>query len=190
VTDWRHTTTARLHLDIAAEGDEHDLFAIHSDPDTWRHLPSGVHTDPAEAAGMVRQSERQFDEDGLGYWSVRESPGGPVVGRVGCAHPTGRPWWNLYYRLATSVSGRGYATEAAARAVEAAHDVDPDRPVLAYLLEHNTASRRTAEKVGLRLVWRGPDRPNPDPDAIRLVYLDRDPDDAILRAIEDAAVGV
>ena len=59
----------------------------------------------------------------------------------------------------------------------AAHDVAPDRPVLAFLLEHNTASRRTAEKVGLRLVWRGPDDDNPDPDAVRVVFLDRDPDD-------------
>jgi hypothetical protein len=148
VTDWRHTTTAHLHLDIAAEGDEADLFAIHSDPDTWRHVPSGVHTDPAESVAMVGQSRRQFDEDGLGY-----------------------------------------ATESARRAVEAAHEVAPDRVVLAYLLEHNVASRRTAEKIGLRLVWRGPDRPNPDPDAIRLVYLDRDPDEATLRAIEEAALG-
>jgi RimJ/RimL family protein N-acetyltransferase len=189
VTDWRHTTTTRLLLDITAVGDEGDLFAIHGDPDTWRHLPSGVHTDSAEAEAMVRQSERQFDEDGLGYWSVREAPRGPVVGRAGCALPTGRPWWNLYYRFATSVHGRGYATEVGARALEAAHDVAPDRPVLAFLLEHNVASRRTAEKLGMRLVWRGPDRPNPDPDAIRLVFLDRDPDEHTLRAIADHALG-
>ena len=73
-------------------------------------------------------------------------------------------------------------------AVDAAHDVAPERPVLAYLLEHNHASRRTAEKVGLRLVWRGPDADNPDPEAVRLVYLDRDPDDALVDALE--AVGM
>ena len=58
------------------------------------------------------------------------------------------PWWNLYYRLAASVQGRGYATELGRHAIEAAHDVDPDRPVMAFLLEHNEASRRTIERNG------------------------------------------
>ena len=187
MTDWRHARTARLHLDVAAEGDEDDLFAIHSDPASWTHFPVGRHTDRSQTPEMVTLSERGFAVNGLGYWSIREVADGPVIGWGGCSAPTGRPWWNLAYRFAQSVLRRGYATEVAARSIEAAHDVAPDRPVLAYLLEHNVASRRTAEKAGLQLVWRGPDRPNPDPDAIRLVFLDREPDDAVLRAIEDHA---
>ena len=58
-------------------------------------------------------------------------------------------------------------------AIDAAHAVDPTRPVIAYLLEHNVESRARAEKAGLTLVWRGPDAGNPDPDAVRLVYADR-----------------
>jgi hypothetical protein len=58
-------------------------------------------------------------------------------------------------------------------ALDAAHAVAPDRPVIAYLLEHNVESRGRAEKAGLTLVWRGPDAGNPDPDAVRLVYADR-----------------
>ncbi len=130
---------------------------------------------------MVGASRRRFERDGLAYWSVRDEAGGPVVGRGGCLLPDealgGRGWWNLYYRLDQRVLGRGYATEMGEAAIRAAHDVAPDRPVLAFLLEHNTASRRTAEKLGLRLVWRGPDDDNPDPDAVRLVFLDRDPDE-------------
>ncbi len=49
----------------------------------------------------------------------------------------------------------------------------PEIPVVAYLLEHNTASARVAEKIGLTLAHRGIDTGNPDPDAIRLVYADR-----------------
>ena len=120
---------------------------------------------------------------------MRDQPGGPVLGRGGCTIPTGRVWWNLYYRFATSAHGRGYASEMGARAIEAARDVQPDRPVLAYLLEHNLASRRTAERLGMRLAWRGADRPNPDPDAIRLVYVDREPTDELVAAIEEHALG-
>ena len=89
-TDWRHTTTARLWLDLPTEADVDDLHAIHSDPDSWRHFPVGRHTSPAQAAEMVTQSQWQFATHGLGYWSVRDQPGGPVLGRGGCTIPTGR----------------------------------------------------------------------------------------------------
>ena len=56
---------------------------------------------------------------------------------------------------------------------------------MAYLLDINGASRRTAEKVGLSLVWSGPDAGNDDPDAVRLVYLDREPDAAIRAAMDE-----
>lgn len=69
--------------------------------------------------------------------------------------------------------GHGYASELVEAARQAARDVRPQLPVAAFLLEHNVASRRTAERAGLQLVWRGPDAGNPDPDAVRLVYADR-----------------
>jgi len=187
--DWRHTATDRLFLDLPSDTDVDDLFAIHSDPDLWRHFPLGRHTHRREAVTMVEQAEKQFARDGLGFWSVRDRPDGPVIGRGGCTIPTGRMWWNLYYRFATAVHGRGYATEMATRAIEAARDVQPSRPVVAHLLEHNEASRRTAERLGMVLAWRGPDRPNPDHDAIRLVYADREPTDELVAAIERHALG-
>lgn len=160
---WRHARTDRLWLDEPVESDAEALFAIHSDPASWVHFPSGVLTDPAVGEVMVGASRRRFERDGLAYWSVRDEKDGPVV-------------------------GRGYATEMGAVAIEAARDVAPERPVMAYLLEHNVGSRRTAEKLGLRLVWRGPDEGNPDPDAIRLVFLDRDPDDQLVAAMSAAAM--
>ena len=177
---WRHVRTERLRLDEPVDADAADLFAIHTDPASWQHFPSGRVTDPAAGSTMVGASRRRFDRDGLAYWSVRDAEGGPVVGRGGCMVPDealgGRGWWNLYYRFDQRVHGRGYAVEMGRAALDAAHDVAPDRPVLAFLLEHNVASRRTAERLGLRLVWRGPDAGNPDPQAVRLVFLDREPD--------------
>ena len=187
-TPWEHLRTARLLLDVPAEGDGEELFRLHADPAVWTHFPSGVHTDPASGPAMVAASREQFAEHGLGYWSVREAasgPAGPVVGRAGCMAPGDAPWWNLYYRLSPAVQGRGYAREVGAAALEAAHAVGPARPVMAFLLEHNRASRRTAEAIGLRLVWRGPDLGNPDPEAVRLVFLDRAPYDDLLGRIEE-----
>ena len=187
MTDWRHLRTGRLWLDEPEDEDADALLAIHADPASWWHFPSGVVTDPAAGRTMVGASRRRFARDGLAYWSVRDEDSGPVVGRGGCVVPDealgGRGWWNLYYRLDQRVLGRGYATEMGEAAIRAARAVAPDRPVLAFLLEHNTASRRTAEKLGLRLVWRGPDDGNPDPGAVRLVFLDRDPDDVFVAEV-------
>lgn len=190
--DWRHVRTERLWLDEPADGDADALFAIHADPASWRHFPSGRVTDRRAGATMVGASRRRFERDGLAYWSVRDEEGGPVVGRGGCMVPDealgGRGWWNLYYRFDRRVVGRGYAAEMGRSAIESANDVAPERPVLAYLLEHNVACRRTAERLGLTLIWRGPDDGNPDPGAVRLVYLDREPDEVLVAAMDAAGM--
>ena len=183
MSDWRHVRTERLWLDEPAQDDLEDLHRIHADPASWAHFPQGRHLDLARTQQALDKSEVEWTH-GLGYWSVRDSAGGPVIGMAGCAIVGHQPWWNLYYRFDCAVRGRGYASEVAEAALEAAHVVAPARPVLAYLLEINVASRRTAEKAGLTLVWRGPDAGNDDPDAVRLVYLDREPD-AVIRAALD-----
>ncbi|MCH1866424.1 GNAT family N-acetyltransferase [Nocardioides sp. CFH 31398] len=189
--DWRSTRTERLLLDAYGPGDLAALAALHADARVWGHYPRGRHTDVSRTAAMAAADAAWWRRDGLAPWSVRladAGPGSPVVGRVGCSVPDGRPWWNLYYRLAPAVQGSGLAVEAARHALAAAHAVDPDRPVLAFLVEHNAGSRRTAEALGLRLVHRGPDQGNPDPDAVRLVFLDRDPTDAVRAAIDGLRV--
>lgn len=121
----------------------------------------------------MRTSIDDWHVAGLGYWSIREEPDGPIVGCGGCRLLPDLDRWNLYYRFAPDCQGRGYGRELARAAVAAANDVDPARPVVAYMLEHNTASWRVAESIGLTRVWAGPDEGNPDPEAVRLVYADR-----------------
>jgi RimJ/RimL family protein N-acetyltransferase len=184
--DLRHVTTARLRLDAVVPGDLDEHYALLSDPGGWRHLPSGRHTSPERTRETIEHSLRHWARDGLGYWTARllvDLPdagltAGEVVGTGGCAVRDGDTWWNLYYRLTPRAWGLGLAAELATAAMDAAHTVDPDRPVVAYLLEHNRESRGRAERTGLTLQSRGPDAGNPDPDAVRLVYADRplDPD--------------
>ena len=51
-----------------------------------------------------------------------------------------------------------------------ANETNPDLPVIAYLLEHNTASAQVAQRIGLTLEDRCSDAGNPDPEAVRLIY--------------------
>jgi RimJ/RimL family protein N-acetyltransferase len=173
--------TARLRLDAVVPEDLDAHFALMSDPGVWAHLPSGRHTSRERTAEAIAHSVGHWARDGLGYWTARlgeDLPGTPLragamVGTGGCALRVGTAWWNLYYRLTPPAWGHGLAAELVTAALDAAHAVAPDRPVVAYLLEHNVESRGRAEKAGLTLVWRGPDAGNPDPDAVRLVYADR-----------------
>ena len=58
---WRHVRTERLRLDEPVDADAADLFAIHTDPASWQHFPSGRVTDPAAGSTMVGASRRRFD---------------------------------------------------------------------------------------------------------------------------------
>ncbi|RBY89128.1 N-acetyltransferase [Blastococcus sp. TBT05-19] len=184
----RHLTTARLLLDAVVPEDLDEHFALMSDPGVWAHLPSGRHTTPERTAEAIQHSVGHWSRDGLGYWTARlrsDLPAagldaGAMVGTGGCAVRVGTDWWNLYYRFTPPAWGHGLAAELVGAALDAAHAVRPELPVIAYLLEHNVESRGRAERSGLSLVWRGPDAGNPDPDAVRLVYTDRSLDDGLL----------
>lgn len=188
---FRHITTERLRLDAVVPDDLDEHFALLSDPGGWKHLPSGRHTSPQRTKETIEHSVRHWARDGLGYWTARlreDLPEaglveGAMVGTGGCAVRDGDTWWNLYYRLTPPAWGRGLAAELVTAAIDAAHTVDPDRPVVAYLLAHNRESRGRAERSGLELVWSGPDAGNPDPDAVRLVYADRPLDADLLHRI-------
>lgn len=148
------------------------MFAIQSDPRVWTHYPSLRHTDPETTVRMMERWERSWSTVGLGSWVARLQDTGEVIGNGGCTL-LGDEVWNVGYRIAADHHGCGFATELARAGVERAREIDPDRPVIAYLVEHNTGSARVAEKLGLELVHRAPDLGNPDPSAVRLVYADR-----------------
>lgn len=175
----RHVRTARLDLRAITMSDVDDLYALNSDPRVWTHLPSRVHTRREQTLAQVASAVAAWERDGLGYWTARlaDASAGAGVGAFagvgGCAISQ-EVVWNVYYRFTPEVQGRGLATELAQAARAAALAVRPDLPVTALLLERNLASKAVAEKLGLRLAWRGPDAGNPCPDAIRLVYADRE----------------
>lgn len=182
------TSTDRLLLTAPTGVDLDELHVLHADAGVWAHMPSGRHTTVARTEALLTRAQQGWEQYGLDLWVVRrhsaEEGRAPLVGMAGCSvrHDA---VWNLYYRLAPDVWGRGYAQEVIAAAREAAGWVRPELPVTAYLLEHNEGSRRAAERAGLRLLWRGPDAGNPDPDAVRLVYADRELDAATLALIAD-----
>lgn len=171
--------TARLLLDETAAADLGPLHEIYGDERTWRHLPSGRHAGLDETRRVLDRWLTDWRTVGFAAWTVRTAADpSTVIGHGGCAvrggATTGGAFWNLGYRFRPEAHGQGYATELSLAAVEDARAHRPELPVVAYLLEHNLASARVAEKVGLALRHRAPDAGNPDASAIRLVYSDRE----------------
>lgn len=171
-------------LDRPSAKDVEQFFAVESDRRVWTHLPSGRMTAKGEAKAILARLAQQWELDGLGPWMVREAAGADILGHCGCSlRGVSEPgasrsvpgaFWNLGYRFRPEAQGRGLATAVSRDATEAAATIDAELPVVAYLLEHNTASAKVARKLGFELVHRAPDAGNPDPAAIRLVFADRE----------------
>ncbi len=172
-TDWTTHRTERLVLTRPALDDLDDWHSLHTDPRVWTHFPSGRYTDIDQSRSGITGAIAEWESDGLGYWSIRVDEDGPLIGTGGCRGVAAESRWNLYYRFTPEAHGNGYATELARAAIDAANDVRPDWPVVAYMLEHNEASWRVAERLGMHRIWVGPDAGNPDPAAVRYVYADR-----------------
>lgn len=170
---WAHVRSGALWLDEPSMQDLQDLHDIYGDERSWRHRPHRVHVEPQQTARMIQRSRDRFSSTGLAYWSIREQPGGKVIGWGGCAIPRGRPWWNLTYRIHPDYWGRGYAAQVAHRAMEAAQTLRPTLPILAYTDMENAASIAVLNKLKLRRVLDGSSRS--DAREYLVVYLDRDP---------------
>jgi len=102
-------------------------------PDCWRHM--------AFMAG-------HWQLLGFGPWAIEEKATGSFVGRVGFLHPEGWPGFELGWTLSRKFWGRGYASEAARRALQYAfEELDKDH-VISLIDPLNTNSIRVAERLG------------------------------------------
>lgn len=170
--------TAQMQLSPTSLEDLEEIHALYSDPRVWTHLPSGRFTDLETTRAWIQARAEAWDLHGLGSYVARDPESGALLGHGGCdlrgSEDAGGAFWNLGYRFAPEAQGRGLATELARHAMARALKVDPELPIVAFLLEHNEASAAVAGKLGMTLQHRGPDAGNPDPVAIRLVFADRE----------------
>lgn len=107
----------------------------------------------ADLQQMARRDQAHWRRHGYGPWVVRERESGALVGRGGLAWATvaGRREVELPWAVMPSLQGRGYATQMAEAAIEAAREAGLGT-VVSLTLPSNLASRRVMDKAGLRQV--------------------------------------
>lgn len=164
--------TDRLLLSPLTPGDVDDVHALFSDARTWQHLPAGRHRSRAQTVELVQAKIGGRIRHGLGSWAVRSVHDGTFLGVAGVDMTAGHVW-NLGYRFLPESWGNGYATEAAAAAVRAAHDTAADVPVTGRVLTNNAGSAVVLRRSGLSLVWQGTSSAPTPAGVERQVWSDR-----------------
>ncbi len=148
-----HVHTERLCLREPRPGDLRAVHRIHADPATNAYNPAGPVQDTAQTRAMMESWRQARLETGYGYWVIRTSCAGEVIGTGGIQQKSIENVlvFNLYYRFAPEAWGRGYAAETALAAIDLAASARPPRPVVAVCLDDNAPSRRVAERAGMIL---------------------------------------
>jgi RimJ/RimL family protein N-acetyltransferase len=147
--------TDRLILRRFTEADVENLVRLDSDPEVLRYINGGMPT-PRDVIEheILPRFLRYYDRyEGYGFWAAVERTSNEFLGWF-CLHPEeeNEDRVALGYRLRRQAWGKGYATEGALALIRKGFTELGMRRVFAGTYEHNVASRRVMEKVGMKLV--------------------------------------
>lgn len=141
--------SARLTFREMTPDDLDDMAALLGDPEVMTYYPRPKTRD--EAAHWIEWNRGLYRTRGYGLWLLTTSDGS-FVGDCGLTpQPVdGVTELEVGYHVVPALQGRGYATEAAAASRDFACAVLGARRLIAIIHPDNRASRRVAEKIGLR----------------------------------------
>jgi RimJ/RimL family protein N-acetyltransferase len=139
--------TDRLTLRMWREQDFEPYAEMCADPEIMRYL-GGKTFNRLEAWRHMAFLIGHWDLLGYGHWAVEEKASGQFVGRVGFLNPAGWPGFEIGWTLGRNFWGKGYATEAASRALQFAFDDLDKTHVISLIHPDNKASIRVAERLG------------------------------------------
>jgi [ribosomal protein S5]-alanine N-acetyltransferase len=146
--------TRRLELRPLAPDDALELLRVCNDPAVRRHLFDGGPVSEEAAGAMIRHSERDFAEGGVGLFGLRRRGTKGLIGFCGLfvAEGVGEP--ELAYALLPSWWGRGLGTEAARAVAGHALEAAGFQRVLVAADGANAASARVIGRLGARPLGR------------------------------------
>jgi [ribosomal protein S5]-alanine N-acetyltransferase len=149
--------TTRLILRRFTMGDLDALALMHSDPEVGRFL-GGVKT-PEQTQRRLEEWIEEYAQYGYSKWAVVLRSSGELIGRCGLSPEEidGHSHWELGWTFARAHWGQGYATEAAAAAMQHSFQKLGHKRLISLIRPGNFASVRVAERLGMiyegRVQW-------------------------------------
>ena len=143
--------TERLIIRHLVPADLDDLARIQSDPEVMHYFATGVRALDQTAADIARCQSLQ-DEYGYSLWATILKQNGQFLGRCGLLPQeiNGQREVEIAYLIARSHWGQGLATEAATAIRDLGAQAFHITRFVSIIHTQNVASRRVAEKVGMR----------------------------------------
>ena len=142
--------TERLTLRPFERSDRDALFVLHSDPEVCRYA-GGTKSQDESLSNLLLMIEN-FDHRGFGTLAITKQEADAAIGYCGVRPLRNSDQIELVYGLRRADWGQGFATEAAAGALERGfEDLGVDR-IVALVDPANEASIRVLEKIDMRFV--------------------------------------
>jgi RimJ/RimL family protein N-acetyltransferase len=168
--------TARLVLRPFTDVDSGPFFELHTHPLVVESL--GSSPGRSESDAMISRYGDELAREGWGFWAVEVRGTSPFVGMVGLhrvspALPCA-PAVEVGWRLHPDHWGQGYATEAAAAALDFAFNEAGLDEIVAFTTTLNTRSQAVMERIGMTRDSKGdfdhPSLPEGDPLRSHVLY--------------------
>lgn len=144
--------TERLTLRRWQRRDQAPFAELNADPDVVEFLPKPLAREESDT--LISSFEAHFEKHGFGRWAIEEKATGQLIGFVGLSVPNFKadfmPCVEIAWRLARGSWGRGYATEAAKKALRIGFEEFSLSEIVSFTVPANIRSRSVMEKIGMR----------------------------------------
>jgi RimJ/RimL family protein N-acetyltransferase len=144
-------STARLVLRQWRGADLEPFAALNADLEVMQYFPAPLTRRQSDA--LAARNQGTIARQGWGLWAVEVIDGPPFIGFVGLNRATFEarftPAVEVGWRLARGYWGNGYATEAAAAAIEWGFDRLRLDQIVSFTAAVNERSSRVMERLGM-----------------------------------------
>jgi ribosomal-protein-alanine N-acetyltransferase len=144
--------TERLLLRRWRALDRAPFAAMNADPDVMEHFPAALSR--AQSTAMIERIEACFEHRGYGLWALEIPERERFIGFAGLSPvdvPVAfAPAVEVGWRLARPFWGLGYATEAAAAAIDFGFERRGLSEIVSFTAVQNRRSRSVMERLGMR----------------------------------------
>ncbi|WP_445375872.1 GNAT family N-acetyltransferase [Photorhabdus tasmaniensis] len=144
--------TKRLIMRTWKEEDRGPFFHLNSNAEVMEYFPTTLTVEQSNT--MVDKIIQRFEQqDGWGLWAVELKETGDFIGFVGLNIPVAElpfsPCTEIGWRLDKPFWGKGYASEAACKALDFAFTELKLEEVVAFTTVANLRSQKVMEKLGM-----------------------------------------